>query len=58
MPMYRFQQMATVWYEVIVEADNRDEAEELGLDSIARGNGEEADGSFELQGETWLEEMG
>lgn len=57
MPEYRVQQMATVWYEVVIEADNEDEAIELGLDSLARGNGYEASGSFEFQDETWAEEL-
>lgn len=57
MPEYRVQQMATVWYEVVIEADNEDEAIELGLDSLARGNGYEASGSFEFQDETWVEEL-
>jgi hypothetical protein len=57
MPEYKFQQMATVWYQVIVEADNEENAIDIGLEAIAMGDGEEVDNSFELQDETWIEEQ-
>jgi hypothetical protein len=57
MPEYRVQQQATVYYEVVVEADTEDQAREIGVEKIFNGDGYEADGSFEWQDDTWIEEV-
>jgi hypothetical protein len=57
MPTYRVQQQATVYYEVIVEADTEEKAREIGVEKILDGDGYEADGSFEWQDDTWSEEV-
>jgi hypothetical protein len=57
MATYRVQQGASVYYEVIVEADTEDEALELGMNEIMSGKGLEVDGSFEWQDDTWVEEQ-
>jgi hypothetical protein len=56
MKQYRVQQMATVWYEVSVEAKDEDEAQFIAEEMFNNGDGYEADGSFEFQGEFWVSE--
>ena len=55
MAMYRVQQKATVWYEVVIEADNEDEALEFGIEALSDGDGFEASGSFMWQEDYWVE---
>ena len=57
MAMYRVQQKATVWYEVVIEADNEDEALEFGIEALSDGDGFEASGSFMWQEDYWVEEQ-
>jgi hypothetical protein len=57
MATYRVQQAAVTYYEIIVEADNQDEALELGMTELMNDEGYEVDGSFEWQDDTWIEEV-
>jgi len=54
MAIYYVQQKATVWQQVMVEADDEAEAMEFGLDALRDGEGIEAEDSFEWQYETCL----
>ena len=54
MAIFYIQQKATVWHQVMVEADDEFEAMELGLDALRDGLGDETEDSFEWQGETCL----
>lgn len=55
MATYKVQQMAEVWYETTVEADNRDEAITKASDIIMSGDGVEAKGGFVWKDEFWTD---
>ena len=55
MATYKVQQMAQVWYEVEVEADNRDEAIELATAKLMNDDGVEVPDSWEWQDEFWTD---
>lgn len=57
MATYRVQQAAVTYYEVTVEANDEDEALEIGMAEIMNDNGIEVLGSFEWQDDTWVEEV-
>jgi hypothetical protein len=54
MATYYVQQQATVWDQVMVEADTPEEALELGLEALSNGEGCEAEGSWEWMEDTCL----
>jgi hypothetical protein len=54
MATYYIQQKATVWNQVLVEADSPEEAYELGLEALSNGEGYEAEDTWEWQDETCL----
>jgi hypothetical protein len=58
MPTYKVQMGGTVYHEVIIEANNEEEALESGIVSLMSGEGYEVNGSFEWQDDTWVEEIG
>jgi len=55
MATYKVQQMAQVWYEVEVEAKDRDEAIELASTKIMNDEGVAVDGSWLWQDEFWTD---
>jgi hypothetical protein len=55
MATYKVQQMAQVWYEIEVEAANREEAIELASTKIMNDEGTAADGSWYWQDEFWTD---
>lgn len=56
MAKYIVEQMATVWYQVEVEADTKEQALDLGQDKLNQGEGWQNQDSFEFQDEFWVSE--
>ena len=57
MKKYKVQQMAQIWYEVEVMAEDREDAYNKGTESLARADGYEVDHSFTWEDETFIEEV-
>ena len=57
MAIYKVQQRAEVWQEVIVEADSREQALAIGTESLMEGEGTDVDDLFEWQDDIYIEEM-
>ena len=57
MALYKVQQMAQVWHEVMVEAVDEDDAKEIGCAMLMNGDGLEVMDSWEWQDEFWSEKQ-
>jgi hypothetical protein len=57
MPIYKVQLPATIFYEIIISAETRDDALNLGIDKLMSGEGIEVPESFDWQDEAWIEEV-
>jgi len=56
MKTYKVQQLGHVWHEVIVEADNEDEAYQKGTEIIMNGEGTEVYDLFSWEDEIYITE--
>jgi hypothetical protein len=57
MAQYKVQMASSSWYEVIVEADSKEQALAIGMDSLMDGGGYQVDDTFAWEDDTYVGEV-